>query len=58
MLMDVNHMMLPKAVDVHGEIDDYTPEIMYPELLLHLILDLPNQALISNDEEIIDVQYV
>jgi hypothetical protein len=30
---------------------------MHPEHLLHLVLDVPNQALVSNDEEIIDVQY-
>jgi hypothetical protein len=29
---------------------------MYPEPLSHLILHLPNQALVSNDKEIIDVQ--
>jgi hypothetical protein len=33
-----------------------TPDIMHPEPLLHLILDLPNQTLVSNDKEIIDVQ--
>jgi hypothetical protein len=33
-----------------------TPDIMHPEPLPHLILDLPNQALVSNDKVIIDVQ--
>jgi len=55
-LMDVDVVMLPIAFNVHAEIDWSTPEIMHPEPLLHPILDLPNQALISNDEEIIDVQ--
>jgi len=55
-LMDVDCVMLPIAFDIHAEIEADTPEIMHLEPLLHLILDLPNQALISNDEEIIDVQ--
>jgi len=55
-LMDVDRVMLPIAFDVHAEIEGDTPEIMHPEPLLHLILDLPNQALVSNDKEIIDVQ--
>ena len=54
--MDVDRVMLPIAFDVHAEIEGDTPEIMHPESLLHLILDLPNQALVSNDKEIIDVQ--
>ena len=54
--MDVDRVMLPIAFDVHAELEGDTPEIMHPEPLLHLILDLPNQALISNDKEIIDVQ--
>ena len=55
-LMDVDRVMLPIAFDVHAEIEGDTPEIMHPEPLLHLVLDLPNQALIRNDKEIIDVQ--
>jgi len=55
-LMDVDHMMLPIAFDVHAEIEADAPKIMHLEPLLHLILDLPNQALVSNDKEIIDVQ--
>jgi hypothetical protein len=54
--MDVDRAMLPIAFDVHAEIEGDTPEIMHPEPLLHLILDLPNQALVSYDKEIIDVQ--
>jgi hypothetical protein len=54
--MDVDCVILPIAFDVHAEIDGDTPEIMYPELTLHLILDLPNQALVSNDKEIIAIQ--
>jgi hypothetical protein len=30
--------------------------MMHPEPLPHLILHLPNQAFVSNDKEIIDVQ--
>ena len=55
-LMDVDRVMLPIAFDVHAEIEGDTPEIMHPEPLLHLVLDLPNQALVSNDKEIIDGQ--
>jgi hypothetical protein len=29
---------------------------MHPEPLLHLALDLPNQALVCNDEEIIELK--
>jgi len=55
-LMDVDRVMLPIAFGVHAKIEGDTPEIMQPEPLLHLVFDLPNQALVSNDEEIIDVQ--
>ena len=55
-LMYVNRVMLPIAFDVHAEINGDTPEIMHPEPFLHLVLYLPNQALVTNDEEIIDVQ--
>jgi len=55
-LMDVVRVMLPIPFDVHGKIQGDTPEIMHPDPLLCLILDLPNQALISNDEEIIFIQ--
>jgi len=54
--MDIDRVMLPIAFDIHAEIEGDTPEIMHPEPLPHLIVDLPNQALVSNDEEIIDVQ--
>jgi len=54
--MDVDRVMLPIAFDVHAEIEGDTAEITHPEPLLHLVLDLPNQALLSNDEEMIDVQ--
>jgi hypothetical protein len=54
--MDVDCVMFPIAFDVHAEIQGDTPKIMHPEPLLHLVLDLPNQALFSNDKEIIDVQ--
>jgi len=55
-LKDVDRVMLPIAFDVHAGIEGDPPEIMHSEPLLHLILDLPNQALISNDKEIIDPQ--
>ena len=55
-LMDVDRVMLPITFNVHAEMEGNTSEIMHPEPLLHLILDLPNQALVRNDEEIIDVQ--
>jgi len=56
LLMDVDHVMLPITFDVHADIEGDTPEIMHPEPLLHLILDLPIQAHGSNDKEIIHVQ--
>jgi hypothetical protein len=55
-LMNVDRVMLPIAFDVHAEIEGDTPNTMHPEPLVHLDLDLPNQALGSNDKEIIDVQ--
>jgi len=55
-LMVVDRVMLPIAFDVYAEIGGDTPEIMHPEPLLLLMLDLPNEALISNDKEIINVQ--
>jgi hypothetical protein len=54
-LIDVDCVMLQIAFDVHAEIEGDTPEINHSEPLLHLILDLPNQAVVSNDKEIIDV---
>jgi len=54
--MDVDRVMLRCAFDVHTEIEGDTPEIIHPDPLLHLVLDLPNEALVSTDEEIIDVQ--
>jgi hypothetical protein len=55
-LIDVDCVMLPIAFDVDAEIEGDTPEIMHPEPLLHLILDMPNQALGCNDQKIMDVQ--
>jgi hypothetical protein len=54
-LMSVDRVMLPMTFHVHAEIDGETPEVMHPEPLLHLSLDLPDQALFRNAEEIIDV---
>jgi hypothetical protein len=55
-MMDVERVMLPIPFDVHAKLEADTPEIIHPEPLLHLILGLPYQALVSNDKEIIDVQ--
>jgi hypothetical protein len=55
-LMDIDRVMLPIMFEVHAEIEGDTAVIMHPEPLLHPILDLPNQALVINDKEIIDVQ--
>jgi len=55
-LMDVNHVMPPIAFDIHAMIEGETSEIMHPEPLLHLIFHLPNHVLVSNDNEMIDVQ--
>ena len=55
-LMDVDRVMLPIAFDVHAEIEEDTSKIMHLEPLLYLVLNLPNQAHVSNDEEIIDLQ--
>jgi hypothetical protein len=55
-LMDGNCVMLPIAFDDHAEVEGDTPEIIHLEPLFHLILDLPNQAFLSNDKEIIDIQ--
>jgi hypothetical protein len=54
--MDVESAMLPIAFNVNAEIEGDTPEIMHPGPLLHLVLDLPNQAFVTDDEKIIDVQ--
>jgi hypothetical protein len=53
--MDVDREILPHVFLIHGEIDGDTPEIMHSEPLLYLNLDLPNQALVRYDEEIIEV---
>jgi hypothetical protein len=55
-LMDVNCAMLPIVFNVHADLEGDPPAILHPEPLLHQILHLPNQACVSNDEEIIDVQ--
>jgi hypothetical protein len=54
--MDVDRVMLPIAFDVHAEIAGHTPQIMHPESLLYLVLDLPKQALVSIHKVIIDIQ--
>jgi len=55
-LMNVDRVMLPIAFDVHAEIDGDTLEITHLEPLLLLARDLPNQALVSHDVEMINVQ--
>jgi hypothetical protein len=54
--MDVDRVILPIAFDFQAEIERDTPEIMHPEPQLHLIIALPNQVLITNDKQTIDVQ--
>jgi len=56
--MNVDRMMHLIVFDVQDVIDGDTPKILHPEPLLHLILDLPNQALVSNGKEIIDIQHL
>ena len=55
-LMDVDRVMVPNTFDDHTETEGGTAGILHPEPLLNLILDLPNHAVVSNDEEIINVQ--
>jgi hypothetical protein len=55
-LMDVDGVMLPVAFNIHTEIEGGTSEIIPPDPLHHRVLDLPHQALVRNDEEIMDVQ--
>jgi hypothetical protein len=52
--MDVNSVMLPNVFDLHAKFEDDILEIMYLETHHHLMVDLRNQALISDDEEIFD----
>ena len=54
--MDVNRLMLLSWFAIHAEIEGATPRIMHAEPLLHLVLDLRNQALISIEKKIIYVQ--
>jgi hypothetical protein len=54
--MHVDRVMLPIAFNVHAKIEGDTPEIMHPGHLLHLVLDQPTQAFISNDKDIIHLQ--
>jgi hypothetical protein len=55
-LIDVDRVMLPIAFDITAEIEGDNPEIMHLESLPHLILDVPNQALVTNEKEIINLQ--
>jgi hypothetical protein len=55
-LMDVDRVMFPIVFNVHADREGDTTDIMHPEPLLHLVIDVPNQALVGNDEEIIAVQ--
>jgi len=54
--MNVDHVILRIAFDVHPNVELDTPEIIHPQPRLRLGLDLPNQALSSLDKEIIDLQ--
>lgn len=55
-LIDVDLLMLPIALDIPAEIGEDTVEIIPPEHLLNLIFHLPIKALVSNDGEIIDIR--
>jgi hypothetical protein len=55
-LMDVDQVMLLIAFDIDAEIEGNTREIMHLEPHLRLVHDLPNQAVISNNEKSIDLQ--
>jgi len=57
-LMDIDCVMHPISFHVHAEIQGDTPETTHPEPLLHLVLDVPNQALVSDDDEIINIQNI
>jgi hypothetical protein len=52
--MDVNRVMLPIAFDVNAEIAGDATDNIPPEPLPYLVLYLPNQALVSNDDKMID----
>jgi len=54
--MDVDRVMLPIAFDDHAEMEGDTPKIMHPEPPLRLVMDLPNQALVCKDKDIIIIQ--
>jgi hypothetical protein len=54
--MDVDGVMLPVEFNIHTEIKGDTSVIIPPEPLDHRVLDLPHQALVRNDEEIMDIQ--
>jgi hypothetical protein len=56
-LMYVELVMLPIPCDVRAKIEGDTLEIMHPKPLLHLVLDVPSQALGFNDMEMSDAQY-
>jgi len=49
-LMDVIRVLLPIAIDVHAKLQWCTTKIMYPKAHLHVIIDLPNHALVRNDK--------
>jgi hypothetical protein len=55
MLLAIDSVMLSIACDDHVEIAGDTPDIMHPEPLLQLFLDRPNQTLVINDKEIINL---
>jgi len=55
-LMDVDRVMVSIAFEVHVEIKRDTPKIMHAQPLVHLAPDLPNEALVRNNEKIIDIE--
>jgi hypothetical protein len=54
--MDINCEMRQISFDVHVEIAGGTPEIIHLEPIHHRVFDLCNQAIDTNDQEIIQVQ--
>jgi hypothetical protein len=55
-LLDVDHVMLSIEFAVYAEIDGDTPEIIHLESLPHLVRDLLKEAVVNNDEKLIEIQ--
>jgi hypothetical protein len=55
-LMDVHRMMRSVALNVPVKFEEDTAEIMYAERFHHLILEMSNQAPVTTNMEIINIQ--